>query len=258
MQELSYSSIFNNEFLLTLSNWQNGWQENQERRREIGSKLVEQCSSLPSEFRVYNSPCYRKRFLIEGELKPILLDGEMFEGIASWTTDLDYAKKFKGFLKPNTKFAIVFKHTPLEDEIIVNIPALWQNAEFTNAVEKFKTESPENARALFNFKDYQSEIILKSTLRGNEIEDMVSISSSFDKLCDQLRIAEQDRNDLSKKYERNPDGIPIELPTFAGSKATQKAVRNTISQMKARLSLAEENNIPIIWGSNYLKEKEDL
>lgn len=258
MKELPYANIFDIEFLTALSNWQNGWRENQERRREIADKLVEQCNKLPHEFKVCDCPCYRKRFIIEGEIVPILLDDEMFEGIASWTTDLNYAKTFKGFIKPTTKFAMVFKHTPVENEIVVNILFLWKNEHFIKSADKFKAERPDDARALFNFKDYQSEIILKSTLKGNEIEDIVGISSSFEKLCDMAGIKEENRRELSIKYARNPDGIPIELPSFAGSNATKKAIKKTISKMTNLLNHAKANNIPINWGKSYSRHDEDL
>ncbi|MFH6993419.1 hypothetical protein [Flavobacterium sp. FlaQc-48] len=245
-----YSEIFTDEFLTALSNWQNGWSENQERRREIADILVEQCEKLPEEFKTYNLPCYRKRFIIEGEIVPILLNNNLFEGIASWTTDESYVRDFKGYVKPSTKFAMVFKHKPKKDEIVVNINSLWENKEFIASSENFKERKSSEAKALFNFQDFQSEIVLRSTLKGSEIEDIIGISSSFDEICDMARIPEEDREDFSIEYSRNPEGIPIELPVFAGKKGTQEAVRNTIAKFTELIAYATSNNIPLNMGTH--------
>lgn len=254
---MNEDQTFSSEFLMALSSWQNGWRENQERRREIADALVKECENIPKKFRNVTSACYRKRFLIEGEVVPIILDNRKFEGIASWTTDLDYVKNFKGLVKPGTKFAVIFKHNPTRKEIVININSLWEDDEFLNAAKKFKAEYEDEAKALYNFKDNQSEVILRSTLKGSEIEDIVGISSSFDELCDLANIPEEKREELSIKYARDPDGIPIEIPVFAGRQGTREAVKNTIVKMKDLFNYARINNISINWGSANNKNQED-
>lgn len=251
-------AIFTRDFLTSLSNWQRGWSENQERRRIIADELVEQCKKLPDKFKTVNDPCYRKRFVIEGEVTPILIDDNFPEGIASWTTELEYAKRFKGMIRPSTKFIMVFKHFPQSEEVVVNIIALWKDVDFVNAANKFQAEDCEAAKALFNFKDSQSEIILRSTLRGSEIEDMVTISSSFEDLCDMAEIPEDKRIELSIKYARDPNGIPIEIPTFAGTRPTKKAIEKTLDRLKKMLETARENNIFIDWSNVAKPNKDDL
>jgi hypothetical protein len=211
---------------------------------------------LPANFKTLDGSCYRKRFIREGEVVPILIDNDFFEGIASWTTKKDYAKKFKGIITPDTKFVMLFKHEPQPNEIVVNIISLWKDAEFKEAAEKFKKDNAEASEALFNFKDSQSEIILRSTLRGTEIEDLVSISSSFETLCDMAEIPEKEREKLSIKYAKDPNGILIEIPTFTGARPTKNAIADTLIKFRDLHISAERNNILIDW-SNAVKPHED-
>lgn len=247
---------FTRELLLSLSNWQRGWRENQTRRREIADELVRNCANLPEKYRTVDSFCYRKRFINAGELIPIIIDNDFFEGIASWTNNLDYAKGFKGIVRMDSKFVMVFKHKPLPEEIVVNIVALWEDEDFIKAAEEFKDQEPKNAEALFHFKDEQSEIILRSTLVGSEIEDIVGVSSSFEDLCDMAEIPENQREKLSIKFARDPEGLPIEIPTFAGSRATAEAIRKTVIKFGELITTARDNSIPVDW-SKVIKPHED-
>ncbi|GAB3175533.1 hypothetical protein [Telluribacter humicola] len=75
---MNSKNIFNNDFLVALSNWQRGWAEDQERRRLIADELVKHCENLPEKFKTVDGPCYRKRFILEGEVTPILIGNDFF------------------------------------------------------------------------------------------------------------------------------------------------------------------------------------
>lgn len=250
--------LFTIDFLKSLSNWQNGWFENQENRRLIADELVKQCEKLPQEFKIVESYCYRKRFIIDGEIVPLLVDDEFFEGIASWSEELDYTKRFKGVYRSSSKFVMLFKHKPMPEEIVVNIVSLWKDDRFILAAENFQKEYAEEAKALFNFNDSQSEIVLKSTLKGTEIEDIVGISSSFDEICDMANIPEDKREEFSIQYARNPSGLPIEMPTFAGSKPTKEAINKVLNKFKETLEIAQINNIMVDWSRAAKPHRDDL
>lgn len=251
--------IFTREFLIALSKWQKGWYENQDTRRVLADELVKQCKDLPIKFKTSNGPCYRKRFLIEGEISPILADDKFFEGIASWSTNIEYAKGFKGWIKKsNTKFIMVFKHEPSPKEIVVNIVSLWEDEQFKLAVEKFYLENKEDAEALIHFRDTQHEIVLRSTLKGSEIEDIITISKSFEELCDMANIPNEKRKELSIRYEKNPNGIPIELPTFAGKKSTKSAVKKVLGILKKMIKDEEAGNLIIDWSKAAKPHNEDI
>jgi hypothetical protein len=255
---MTSKDTFTDELLIALSNWQNGWRESQARRRSIADKLVEQCKELPEEFKAVSENCYRKRFINEGEVVPIILDNDFFEGIASWTEKKACAKGFKGIVRPSSKFVMLFNHKPLPDEIVVNIVRLWKDKQFQEAADDFKKKNQEAVKALFHFKDLQSEVVLRSTLRGSEIEDIVGISNSFEEICNMGGIPEEKREELSIKYAKNPEGLPIEVPTYAGSKATKEAIRKTIEKMKDTLLFAKENNVLVNWSRVAIPHKDDL
>jgi hypothetical protein len=249
---------FSREFLVALSNWQRGWAEDQVERRKIADNLVKQCEHIPEKYKKVDEACFRKRFIRDGEIVPILLDNDFFEGIASWTANLDYAKYFKGIVRPDTKFVMVFEHKPKAEEVVINIIILWKDDNFKQAVSEFEKADSEGAKALLNFKDYQSEIILFSTLIGNEITDIVGVSSSFEELCDMAGIPEEKRDKLSIQYARNPNGLLIEIPTFAGQKPTREAIKKTLVKIKETFETARQNNVPIDWSGVTKPHEDDL
>ena len=249
---------FSRDFLVALSNWQRGWSENQVERRKIADNLVKQCEHIPDKYKKVDGTCFRKRFIRDGEMVPILLDNDFFEGIASWTADLDYAKYFKGLVKPDTKFVMVFEHQPKPEEVVINIIELWKDDNFKKAVSEFEKDNSEGAKALLYFKDYQSEIILRSTLKGNEIIDIVGVSSSFEELCDMAGIPEEKREKFSIQYARNPTGLPIEIPTFAGQKPTREAIKKTLVKIKETFETARQNNVLIDWSRVTKPHEDDL
>jgi hypothetical protein len=253
-----YQGVFDRDFLSALSEWQRGWNEDQDRRREIADTLLVQCDRLPIKFKQVDTPCYRKRFIMAGEIVPIMLDDDMFEGIASWTTNLNSAKGFKEILRQDSKFACVFKHTAKKEEVIINISSLWQDSEFVSEVHNFQEIDSEKARVLLNFRDKQSEVVLRSTLRGSELEHIVGISKSFDEICDMANIPEGEREELGKEYYKNPNGIPIQMPTFASSEATRAAVQKTINTMIDTIKKAKEEGKSLDFGSYYRMENKNL
>jgi hypothetical protein len=231
------TELFNKDFLFALSNWQKGWQEDQEKRKILADDLVKACEHLPNRFKVCDQACYRKRFIVKGEMIPIVWNDEYFEGVASWTKDINFAKGFKGLLKPSTEFAMIFKKFPRQEDVILNIPELWKSSEFQAAVDNLSLEMPEVAYPLINFKDSQSEIILRSVLKGSEIEHIVGISSSFDDLCDKAGIPVDERTELSKQFALK--GIDIYIPVYASEVASRNAVKRTIARMKALFATSE-------------------
>ncbi len=257
MDGKDYLELFNYEFLKALSDWQRGWGEVQNKRRELADNLVKVCQSLPDEFKSCDKECFRKRFIVGGEIVPIILEDNFFEGIASWSFDISFAKKFKGLVNPSTKFAMIFKHIPEKEEVVVNICNLWENEFFKKAVENLNEIEPNTAAPLLNFRDLQSEIILKSCLKGSEINHIVGISSSFDEICDMAKIPEEERDELSIKYARDTNGIPISIPMYTNKLVTKKVLDKTIAKMRQMLNEAKKNNIPI-YNLEYKAHENDL
>jgi len=224
-------------FLTALSNWQRGWNENQDTRRDLADKLVASSSHLPLKFRCCNEFCFRKRFLVEGEIVKLLLKDDLFEGIGSWTTKRSVLNGFKTTLRPESKFFIIFKHKPLAGEVILNVNTLWKDPSFIQAIEEMEENDSELVKPLNNFKDLQGEVILRSTLKGSEIDQLQGMSSEFDEICDLGSVPLEEREALSISYAKNPNGILINTPILASRKATRNAIDKTIALWKLSVAL---------------------
>lgn len=186
---------FSDDFLGALGAWQKGWKEDKSKRVEVTSNLIAAIgrNSLPTEAMKAPPYCYRKRFLVPnnpqngGDLWPLFWDGEIVEGVASWTTDCEYAKNlFKKDLRPNS-FAAVFRRVPSQNEVILNIPELWKITEFSERVDQYIVERGSDHEALRHFKDVQSEIIMNAPLTLDDIFSLCEKVPDLDTICDGLR-----------------------------------------------------------------------
>jgi hypothetical protein len=230
-------TLFSDELLAAIGAWQNGWHENQERRESLAADLVATVADLPKEFRTVNGECYRKRFLHQGELVDILLKDEKHEGVVSWTLDEKVAEHFKGLVRPDSFAAAIFAHRPTQDEVIVNLAALWARASFAHAVDK--RDGP-YAKALANFNSRQGEVVLRAPLRGSEIKSLVGISSSFDELFDQVGLPEEGRDELIRQMLRA--GEKVGVPRYTGPGGAQRAVDRAIDALYRKLERLKAEN----------------
>lgn len=193
---------FSDQFLGALGAWQNGWGTDQTRRKHLGSDLLlASKKSLPSQFKTANGQtCYRKRFIHEGELKEVFVDDAFDENVASWTFNLEFARKFRG-LKSYDEGAItaaVFKCNPADEDVVVNIPALWKDVTFVATAESYLKRTGPFARALFNFQEQndQEEIVLTASLRGSSIIAVSAPVKTFDEYCDMMGLPNDHRRDV--------------------------------------------------------------
>lgn len=231
---------FRKEFFIALNNWQKGWRESQEKKNGYAELLKNECKLINNKYKRVSGPCYRKRFIQNGEMVDIILKDYKSEGLASWTTDVRYAEMFKGKYRDDAVTAAVFERNPTEDEVILNLSELWQCSDFVEELEKFNEDSPEDCCAIYNFKDMQKEVILEAVLKGSEICMLSGKSSSFDDLCDSLNIPEPDR---PAEFKRLIDGGAfIEEVRYIGDQAARNAIQNTILKFYERLEKANENN----------------
>jgi hypothetical protein len=82
--------------------------------------------------------CYRRRFLVPNnpqngaDFLPLVFNGRIEEGIASWTTDYALAKEFKAKLRPG-EIAAVFGYFPKNEDVFLNTKALWERTDFAEA-----------------------------------------------------------------------------------------------------------------------------
>ena len=248
---------FSDKFLSALGRWQKGWREQANMRLEITNELevAIRDADLPKEFQTVSKICYRKRFLVPnnpengGDLGPLFLNGVLPEGVASWTFDKKLAQEFKDPTREGT-IAAIFAHMPDPNEVLLNIPALWEDPTFQNTAERFLRGKGENSDALFHFRFRQSEVILHADLKYDELVHICGRSSPFERICELHGLwSEVDRDHLWKKLVE-ADTFPEEAfyLTKEGTRATMDRAKSsflekhgsTIEAVLAQLSQNRE------------------
>jgi hypothetical protein len=71
-------------------------------------------------------------------------------------------------------------------------------------------------------------------------------------------IPEDKREKLSIKYARDPNGLPIEIPTFAGTRPTKEAINKTLIKFNENLETAKTNNVFVDWSKAAKNYQDDL
>lgn len=225
---------FDPELLIAIGNWQKGWREDQDRRLQLAAELESHTNDLSAEFRSVDSICYRKRFLHRGELQDIVLEDQKDEGLTSWTTDIRFAERFKGYVKDDAISAAIFEHAPTFDEVVVNIPKLWEDSAFRSEAEKLRKSGHESALPLFHFhENTQSEVILRTPLKGSQIIAFSGIASPFDDLCDTAGIPECQRDIIFRQMIDS--GQDPGAPVYTSREGARNVVDNTIKQILNKL-----------------------
>jgi hypothetical protein len=239
VDDLSSSEVsFTDGFLGALGAWQRGWREHQERRLKLAATLEQEAAGLAVRFRQVTSVCYRKRFLMIGDLTQVVLGDGLAEGITSWTTRIEFAEMFKDIVRDGTITGAVFAHKPTPAEVVVNIEVLWACEAFRLAVERFHANGGENSGALLNFRDSQGEVVLNAPIRGSEIVRLSGLPSGFDELCNQAKIHEDKREALWKKLFDL--GMDPTAPRYSDAAGSQRAIQRTLEKLLAKIRELDE------------------
>jgi hypothetical protein len=154
--------------------------------------------------------------------------------VASWTTDQRFAERFKGLARDGAVSAANYCHSPLPEEVIVNVGELWQCREFATDAQAFRERHPDDAKALFHFREGQSEVVLTAVLKGSEIVALSGAASPFDEVCDAEGIAEGERDALFRKLVE--DGVYLNELRYTYS--AQDVIARTIRVAAQRPNLA--------------------
>ncbi|MBX4937894.1 hypothetical protein [Rhizobium binae] len=239
--------MLTSDFLTALGRWLRGWKQDPALRDEIAEILIARSRELPLRFRQHDgTPLYRKRHLYnvpgKEELLPLFLDGILHEGPAtSWTRNRNIAEMFDRIfddINPQSVAGAVFRHVPVEQEVVLNIHSLWQDRDFLAAVTDHVGNGRPEAAALQNFgKNQQEEVILNAPLRRDEIL-LLSRVSTFDSLAADtgaVTPASQDAlQDLLIAANVHPED-----PRFLNEGATQRVIENLLMKVDERIQKAK-------------------
>ncbi len=226
---------FSDAFLMALGAWQNGAAEDRTRRKALGDALALEAAKLPVKYRSVSGPCFRKRFIYKSE-SVAFARGQIDEGVAAWTVDENYARNFKGGIRPDGSLTALFAKTPEPDEVVVSLPALWASKDFEAAVTDYLSRAGKFADALVNFKDNQGEIVLNTPLRPDDVHGLCGMPSEYDELCDRAGILDSEERDRIWKSM-------IQRGVYANEAwwLRKEAAQRIIQSANARLAEAAKN-----------------
>ncbi len=243
--------VFTDAFLDAMGAWQRGWKEQKNRRLELTDALLRAIgeASLPPSATTADEVCYRKRYLYKdnpengGDHVPIFIGRGYDEGVASWSTEFEWLKAFKGEIKIDAT-ATIFAHKPEPGEVILNIKRLWQIEGFAEAVKDYRKRGGAEADALLNIRDKQSEVILRAPLLIDEIEAFCGPTGDYNQLFAEAGIDCEQQKDAFvnrlKEINRFP-GDPYWLPRDAA----QRVVGRTVEKFWQRVESLRSQRLPL-------------
>lgn len=176
---------FDLKLLQAVSDWQRGGDAKQNMRR--GQTLKGACASLPQEYRVCNLCCFRQVALPKGGVWDLIGEDSLGEKISSWSLDIEVVKSFKGGVPPEGQGyqGVILCVLPKPANVIVNLHQLYDDSDFTEALERHKADILGYYDGAGRYGNTQSEVVLEvSSVTQEEIYSMGGHSSEFDKLVD--------------------------------------------------------------------------
>lgn len=226
-------------FLAALGAWQNGWQEDRTRRLRITEELQAAIGELPSPLPTRSDPplCYRKRFLKprnpenDTEMTDLVLNGQIHDGVASWSTDSNFWRLFKNALRDGYITA-VFAYQPAAQDIIVDIPFLWEDPDFVAAVKAYRMNGGNHALALERFRDTQAELVLNVPLMRDEICGFAGPVGTYDQLFETAGATTEEAQD-SIWEKLTAEGIFPGQARFLSAEQAQNVLQRTQDRMWA-------------------------
>lgn len=144
-------------------------------------------------------------------------------------------------MRDRAEIGAIFAVDPEPDDVILNIGAVWARQEFGDAVENYRSRGGPNHEALVNFRDLQSEVILKSPLRLDDVVALCVQIPSLESLSARLGVKEDALVDAVWALMVKREWLPTSALWSEGEEA-QAQLDRTIEKMKAWL----ERNVPDI------------
>ncbi|QVI69417.1 hypothetical protein [Pseudomonas syringae] len=227
---------FSLSLLQAISDWQIGGTPNVARRR--GLALERECANLSIQFKSVPSACFRRMVLKKGGIWSLLGEQVLSEKISSWTFDLAVAKTFKEGVPPAGEGlqGIIFERPPRPDEVIVNLWALFRDAEFQAAIRGYKNSIKHFEKGMGKYGDAQCEIVLKvEALDQEHIYSFGGHSSSPDEILKKATKSVYGSHATSEQKEFLRCAME-EGPDATGARwLTQQATRNVLSRVEPQI-----------------------
>lgn len=220
---------YSDKFLGALGEWQQGWNEDKEKRLLITEKLKNALAVEPSispSALAVSVPCYRRRYISNlnpqngGDMVELFLNGYIEEGVSSWSTDYDYVKtQFKKGHREGWIASIFCVQKIDPSDVVLNINELWKDNDFKQDVNVYVSNEKPYANALTNFSNKQSEVILRVPLKIEEVYAFCGKVPALEDLCSNAGIDSSDEEDLIWNKMMEQGFVPTEEYWIEGGRA---------------------------------------
>lgn len=232
-------NYFTLHFLQTINDWQAGAIGKKtdgmyvsQNKKEVGDKLKSFTGNLPVRFTTYNGVCYRKFNSSDNLI--LGLGQHINEEYSSWTTDYEIAKS-DNFLKEysNKQIGIIVKKNIFDNNVLLNLEALYADNEFNNACKSYSEEIKNYDKGIGKYNNKQKEIILTETnfsideivaYRGKGKNRNEFIQTYFSDICEKdkqhiIQVVNKSYPNIGKKKWVDSVNVLDEIKSFSRSKA---------------------------------------
>jgi hypothetical protein len=240
-------------FFDALGRWQRGWRRDPVLRGSLATTLVREASRLPNTVRQHDGQAlYRKRNLYrredQAELIPLFMQGVLDEGSpTSWSTSLSFAERFGKIFddhSPNSVAGAIFRHVPVDDEVVLNIPRLWLDPVFVASADSYRNRGGSEAKAIFHFRGQrdQFEVILRAPLRVDEIYRL-GRSTTTEAIYEEIGAKSDDAKNRVDSLLRRTNIDPFDA-RYLSEEGTHRVVQRVIEKQRNRLNLWRRERTP--------------
>jgi len=235
--------------LQAVSDWQRGHSD-RARSNQLGQALKKACAHLPIQYRSGHLVCYRRVSLDKQGVMKLLGADSLKEKISSWTFNTEVAKGMKGGVPfpASNDLGVIFQTTPNPQNIIVNIRALYLDADFRDALFQNEKRIKNYDLGAGRYWDGEDEIVLEiDTVTQSNIYSLGGYSSPFDELVAKAAQSYYGRVDVT------PEQVEALLvkaeplrgiagPRWLSEDATKRVLRNIEPHAKVlyKIKLAQD------------------
>ena len=152
---------FDLKLLQAINDWQKGGAH---AKRSRGRKLKELTATLDARFRTADQPCYRRIDLDDPNLQLLGETLRLPETISAWTLSPEMAKSHNDGVPPlgeEQGSIICLEPVPEPGSVILNLDALFNDANFRAAEAEFRDRIKQYDRGMARYGNNQREVIIE-------------------------------------------------------------------------------------------------
>jgi len=142
-----------------VNDWQRGGDAQQKKKR--AKALKKAAADLPERFQSTSSRCYRQIALRDSGLRHLGNKYKLPEAVSAWTKSEEVAKQFKGGVPPKEWQGVIFAIEPDNDNVAIDIDALYSDDDFVNAISKYKDKIKGYYSGIGKYRGSQNEVVIE-------------------------------------------------------------------------------------------------